>query len=50
MEDKCEKCGEKLKDPRLTHCSEECLFSNLKNSKSITDTPIETWSETDPWI
>jgi hypothetical protein len=29
----CQKCGKKLTDPHATHCSEECLFDDIKKSK-----------------
>ena len=42
MQSKCEKCNKKLEDPNLTHCSNECLFAGIMNSKSI-DIPIKAW-------
>ena len=50
MGKKCRVCGKILQDPRITHCSNECLFANLWNSKSIKGTPIETWEDDKPWI
>lgn len=29
----CQKCGEKLVNPDATHCSEKCLFEDIKKSK-----------------
>jgi len=50
MTSNCEECGKKLQYPILTHCSNQCLFLQLKNSKSIGENPIETWDDEDPWI
>ena len=50
MTSNCEACGKKLQDHTLTHCSNQCLFLQLKNSKSIGKDPIETWDNEDPWI
>lgn len=49
MQGKCKTCGKKLPDPNITHCSNECLFYSIRNSKSISGTPIETWDD-NPWI
>ena len=35
MGKKCKNCGKELKDPRLTHCSDKCLFESIKNSKKF---------------
>jgi len=35
MGKKCENCGKELEDPRLTHCSNNCLFEIIKNSEKI---------------
>ena len=50
MESRCEHCGEELEHPKLTHCSNECLFTVIRNSKSISSTPAETWDDNEPWI
>ena len=50
MASNCNECGKKLQDHNLTHCSNQCLFIQLKNSKSIGENPIETWDDEDPWI
>ncbi|GKS67561.1 hypothetical protein YTPLAS73_11080 [Nitrosarchaeum sp.] len=49
MAEKCENCNKILDNPYLTHCSEECLFEILKNSKSVTDNPTDDW-DNNPWI
>ena len=41
-----------MKNPGLSHCSEECLFEDIKNSKSLKDDAkdVEFWNEkTNPW-
>jgi len=35
MREKCENCGKELEDPRLTHCSDKCVFEGIKNSKKF---------------
>jgi hypothetical protein len=47
---KCKECGNHIPDVDITHCSNQCLFENLKNSKSISGSPIETWDEDEPWV
>jgi len=32
----CENCGKELNNPYATHCSDECLFTIIKNSKHFT--------------
>lgn len=49
----CKKCGRLVKNPKATHCSDECLFADIKKSKSLDKLPkgVEAWSEdADPWI
>lgn len=46
----CKVCGKKLQHVHLTHCSNECLFTKLQNSTSISGVPIETWNDDDPWV
>lgn len=47
----CKNCGKIMKKPKLTHCSDECLFMHIKNSKSVDKEYNELWSEkTDPWV
>lgn len=36
---KCEICGKRLEDGQSTHCSEECLFKSIENSKSFMPEP-----------
>ncbi len=48
----CKNCGKLMKNPKLTHCSDECLFADKKKSKSKRDNDkgIERWeNKTDPW-
>lgn len=48
----CKKCGKIMKDPQLSHCSDECLLSDIKSSKSAGEDSkgAELWDEeTDPW-
>jgi len=32
----CKNCGKELDNPQATHCSDECLFTSIKNSKPFT--------------
>ena len=32
---KCAQCEKKLLGPEVTHCSDKCLFKEIRNSKSI---------------
>ncbi len=50
MEGRCKTCGAKLSNPRQTHCSNYCLFANLRNSKSIKGIPIDIWDDAEPWV
>jgi len=47
----CKKCGKIMKYPELSHCSDECIFTDVKNSKSLGgDKGAESWTEeSDPW-
>ena len=41
-----------MKNPDPTHCSDECLFEDIKDSKSLKEDAkgAEFWNEkTDPW-
>ena len=52
MNKKCLNCGRIMKEPELTHCSDECMFKQVKKSKSKrkNGTGIEFWKEkSDPW-
>lgn len=49
-DDVCKMCGKKLKNDLMTHCSDKCLFANLRNSTSISGTPIEDWADENPWV
>jgi hypothetical protein len=37
MGKKCENCGKNMKELNLSHCSEQCIFENLKKSKKFGD-------------
>ncbi|MDH5432021.1 MAG: hypothetical protein OEW78_09110 [Nitrosopumilus sp.] len=42
-----------MKNTQATHCSDECMLSEVKNSKSVIEFPknAESWDdESDPWI
>jgi hypothetical protein len=48
----CENCGKSMKNPEVTHCSDECLLVLIKNSESLAENGISaiTWDEkSDPW-
>ncbi|WP_420545309.1 hypothetical protein [Nitrosopumilus sp.] len=48
----CKKCGKIMKDPELTHCSDECLLADVKDSESARQDGkgVEYWKEeSDPW-
>ncbi len=51
MRSKCKACGAELPSPKITHCSNKCLFANLWNSKSLSGIPIEKWpDDEEPWV
>ncbi len=37
MSKRCVECKKILKDEYATHCSDECLFKGIKDSKSLDD-------------
>jgi hypothetical protein len=48
----CENCGKFMKNSEVTHCSDECLLTYIKNSISLNDQEINaiSWDErSDPW-
>ena len=48
----CKKCGKIMKTPKISHCSDECLLADIKNSTSLVKDSkgIELWKEkTNPW-
>ena len=48
----CKKCGKLMKNIKATHCSDECLLSDIKNSKLADESSkgIESCNEeSDPW-
>ena len=49
----CKNCGDFMKNPEMTHCSDECLLLSIRNSDSLTTDGIDatTWDDkSDPWI
>ena len=52
MSGKCKECGKNMWTDEITHCSNRCLFADIKNSESIRGIPIETWNEEieSPWV
>ena len=49
MAERCEVCGKLLSDPRLTHCSDYCLFENGLNGDSLSDIPASFDIDSKPW-
>ncbi len=49
MGENCQNCKGKMDYPWLTHCSDKCLFDIVKNSESISETPVEDW-DSNPWV
>lgn len=48
----CENCEKFMKNPEMTHCSDECLLFSMKNSDSLSEFGYSaiTWDEkSDPW-
>ncbi|MCV0366870.1 MAG: hypothetical protein K5798_06385 [Nitrosopumilus sp.] len=48
----CENCGKYMKISELTHCSDECLLSGIKDSTSLSENGFNalSWDEkSDPW-
>jgi hypothetical protein len=53
MGQNCKNCGKFMKNPDITHCSDECLLDLIKDSNSVTKNKVDaaSWSEkSDPWI
>lgn len=50
MAKKCEVCGNSLAHEILTHCSDDCLFSGIQDTKSISRTPVEEWNKENYWF
>ena len=49
----CKVCKKFMKNPQLTHCSDECLFSSLRDtdSQSTFGIDVSFWDEkSDPWV
>jgi len=49
----CENCGNYMKNSEMTHCSDECLLSSIRNSDSLSVDGGDaiTWDDrSDPWI
>jgi len=47
MGEKCQNCNKKMDYPELTHCSDECLFYEIKIERTIDDD--DAFSSTDDW-
>ncbi|HEY5735948.1 MAG TPA: hypothetical protein VIS47_05245 [Nitrosopumilus sp.] len=48
----CKNCEKFMKNPDMTHCSDECLLITIKNSMSLDKYGMNacTWDEkSDPW-
>ncbi len=48
----CKNCEKFMKNPDMTHCSDECLLIAIKNSYTLTENEFNaiTWDEkSDPW-
>ena len=48
----CETCGKWMKFSDLTHCSDECLLSTIRDSTTLAENGVSaiTWEErSDPW-
>jgi len=48
----CKECGKIMRLSKMSHCSDECLFTSIKDSKSLSqNSDAEQWGEeSDPWI
>ena len=49
----CKTCKKFMKNPQLTHCSDECLFSAFREGDSLSEFGIgvSLWDEkSDPWV
>ncbi len=52
MGKQCIRCGKPVKQPELTHCSDECLMENIKKSDSLCKDGKDAAKfdeKTDPW-
>ena len=49
MPERCVACGKPLFDPRLTHCSDYCLFENGPIGDSLSDDPVSFEIDSKPW-
>ena len=52
MGKQCTRCGKSLKNPELTHCSDECLMEDIKKSESLHkdgDDAVKFDEKSDPW-
>lgn len=50
MSEKCEVCGKRMGYQQLTHCSNDCLFSNIDDTRSVSKTPFEKWDKKNYWL
>lgn len=49
----CLRCGKILKNSNNTHCSDECLLSDIKKSETLSSDGkgAESWNDaSDPWV
>lgn len=51
----CQNCKKEMKHPELTHCSDECLYDEMKIDKTVDDfmsLPVDVDNDWDskPWI
>ena len=52
MGKRCTQCGKPVKNPELTHCSDECLMEDIKKSESLRKDGKDASKfneKTDPW-
>jgi hypothetical protein len=48
----CDNCKKFMKNSELTHCSDECLLTSIRDSESLSENGFSaiTWDErSDPW-
>lgn len=49
----CLRCGKKMKHHELTHCSDECLLADMKDTRPANEehNGSDKWGEeSDPWV
>ncbi|MDH3278628.1 MAG: hypothetical protein OEL84_05695 [Nitrosopumilus sp.] len=45
MYGKCNECGKNMWTDEITPCSDKYFFVEIKDSKSISGIPVETWDD-----